>query len=544
MTKITQKLLVSLMALLSLSCHASDIDNRQLYKELDRAIAHSSTYVKERELSIDALRKTYYQADGTEAKYQAARNLATSFDSFQADSVIYYLDKAKEYAHKNNRQDLVNFCNEQKALLMMSSGFTWEAYQILTQIDIHTLKSKLDFHNYYETKYRFLLKFSEEAIDTEKYQKMANDALDSMFLYIDKGKEPFLYKMQLAIKKGNMKEARRLINQWESSAKPGEREYAYVAYYQSLFARAFGKPSDVEYWLLQSAISDVKNAVMDQASLFKLVQILQKKGDYERAYRYIHFTWECTQKYNSKQRSKKMIPLLASIDANNQILINKRNLYLRLSIILLGALFIMVLCLAYFLNVQRKKLSAARASLKNSNEKLANLNERLRKGNEELFESNRIKEEYIGQFLNICGQYVDKLDNYRKLVNRYLKEGKAKELFTLSKSTELKEKELEELFSNFDSIFLFLFPNFVEEYNQLLKPEARIQLKEKGHLNSELRIFALMRLGIKDSKKIANFMHFSVNTIYNYRVKVRANSLDTDVDIEENIQKICTNKIP
>ena len=114
--------------------------------------------------------------------------------------------------------------------------------------------------------------------------------------------------------------------------------------------------------------------------------------------------------------------------------------------------------------------------------------------------------------MSLCSQYIDKLDNYRKMVNKKMKNKELDDLYQISKSTELKEKELEELYENFDTVFLHLFPNFIDDFNALLLPEVQVQPKE-NRLTTDIRIFALIRLGIEDSSKIAEFLHYSVNTI-------------------------------
>ena len=138
--------------------------------------------------------------------------------------------------------------------------------------------------------------------------------------------------------------------------------------------------------------------------------------------------------------------------------------------------------------------------------------------------------------MSLCSQYIDKLDNYRKMVNKKMKNKELDELFQLSKSTELKERELEELLQNFDSVFLHLFPHFVSDFNALLQPEMQIHPKDENRLVTEIRIFALIRLGIEDSSKIAEFLHYSVNTIYNYRARIKNGALDNRESFERRVK--------
>ena len=153
-------------------------------------------------------------------------------------------------------------------------------------------------------------------------------------------------------------------------------------------------------------------------------------------------------------------------------------------------------------------------------------------------DSNRVKDEYIGKFLSICSDYIDKLDNYRIKVNRKLKAGQQSDLLRMTGSDQLKEDELKELFDNFDDVFLRLFPSFVEDFNALLKPGEEIVPTEKNRLNTDLRIFALIRLGIEESSKIAEFLRYSPNSIYAYRARINNKAAGNRDEFERLVKEI------
>ena len=239
--------------------------------------------------------------------------------------------------------------------------------------------------------------------------------------------------------------------------------------------------------------------------------------------------------------------------------IKERNEKLRTFVIVISVLSVLLLIGVFYVNHQRKKLSMARNQMKiinnqlkelndelstvndnldKSNHDLSVVNEKLSHSNSRLNESNRVKEEYIGRFLSLCSIYIDKLDGFRKQVNKKMKNNEMEQLFQLTKSLDFREKELTELYSNFDDAFLHLFPNFVEEFNALLKEDSKITITDVNILTTELRIFALIRLGIDDSSKIADFLHYSVNTIYNYRARVKNNAKDNREDFERRVRSI------
>jgi hypothetical protein len=174
------------------------------------------------------------------------------------------------------------------------------------------------------------------------------------------------------------------------------------------------------------------------------------------------------------------------------------------------------------------------------NEKLHNMNNTLKKINFEITEANHIKEEYIGYFLNQCSKYIEKLDEYRKMVNKKIQDKQIESLYKTTRNNSLKDDEMEELFINFDTMFMHLFPNFIEKFNSLLLDDEHIILKKGEVLNTELRIYALIRLGIDDSSKIANFLGYSINTIYNYRAKIKNKAKISREDFEWTVRKIGT----
>jgi type II secretory pathway pseudopilin PulG len=307
---------------------------------------------------------------------------------------------------------------------------------------------------------------------------------------------------------------------------------------------------EMRYWLSQSALSDIRHAVMDQASLLQLAEILNDEGDLDRSYKYIRFTWDCNNRFNTRMRSWQITPILNVIENNYQKAVSRNTKVLWTSVVVVSILALLLLGVLLFLHRRNKQLDAARNALKSSNaqlsalntqlsaqkDELSTLNGQLSMVNSQLSETNRVKEEYIGRFMSLCSQYIDKLDDYRKMVNKKMKNKELDELFRLSKSTELKEHELEELLQNFDSVFLHLFPNFVDDFNALLQPEMQIHPKEENRLATEIRIFALIRLGIEDSSKIAEFLHYSVNTIYNYRARIKNGALDNRESFERRVK--------
>ena len=294
------------------------------------------------------------------------------------------------------------------------------------------------------------------------------------------------------------------------------------------------------------AISDIRSAIKDHASLWMLAQLLYEDGDMERAYQYMRFSWNATKFYNARLRSWQSADVLSLIDKTYQAMIEKQNDRLQQNLLLITALLVLLIVALGYIYRQMKKLADARNHLQVANKQLNGLNEELRQMNSclsstniELSESNQIKEEYIARFIKLCSTYINRLDAYRRMVNKKVSAGQIAELLKITRSQDALDEELEELYANFDTAFLHLFPNFVGKFNDLLQENEQILPKKGELLNTELRIFALIRLGIEDSSQIAEFLRYSVNTIYNYRAKVRNKARGSREDFDDLVRKIC-----
>ena len=298
-------------------------------------------------------------------------------------------------------------------------------------------------------------------------------------------------------------------------------------------------------YLCLSAIADIRSAIKDHASLWTLAELLYEDGNIERAYQYMRFSWNATKFYNARLRSWQSSGVLSLIDKTYQAMIEKQNKRLQMYLLLITGLLVLLITALGYIYSQMKKLSDARNHLQLANGQLNALNEELRQMNDcltsanvELSESNQIKEEYIARFIKLCSTYIDRLDAYRRMVNKKIAGGKVAELLKITRSQDALEEELVELYVNFDTAFLHLFPDFVKKFNDLLQENGRIVLKKDELLNTELRIYALIRLGIEDSSQIAEFLRYSVNTIYNYRAKVRNKARVSRDDFEDMVRKI------
>ncbi len=547
-----RRVLTIIMTLLSVVAIAQNDDIRSLLQQIDEAIEQSPQTVSSYEQQIEETRRQYRQTHQPEEKYQLAFRLYEQYKSFMNDSALHYLNEAEIQAARQGKSAEVGNCRALKAFQYSTVGYYNEALAFLKSIDKQQLDS-IGLRNYYQSQmhvYGELGYYSIIPSMKEQYFKLQTTYRDSLFTLIDHQDQDYLmYRIQELNSRGNKEEARKISDQWIRQVSPDSRDYAIACYYRWLSSE---EPEESMYWVAQSGLSDVSHGVMDQAALLSLAELLNDKGDLDRSYRYIRFTWDCNNRFNTRMRSWQITPILNVIEKNYQKAVERNTKGLTMSIVAVSALALLLLIALFIVHRRREQLASARNALHESNaqlstvnaqlsaqkDELSALNAQLSTLNSQLTESNRVKEEYIGRFMSLCAQYIDKLDNYRKMVNRKMKNKELDELFQISKSTELKEKELEELYENFDTVFLHLFPNFVDGFNALLQPEMRIHPKGENRLTTDIRIFALIRLGFEDSSKIAEFLHYSVNTIYNYRARIKNGALGNREEFETRVKML------
>lgn len=534
------------------SSFAQNKNIKDLYEQLDQAIEQSQYYINQKESRITKIKKQSRQGHPPPQLLTAYYKLYEEYQTYKSDSSIYYIHQAIDLAKRNNMKSDITKLRSLLALQYSTSGAFTEALHVLQSIDKKTLNNS-NKKDYYIAFYHVYgeLGFTNINIDTELSQEFYSKQdcyRDTLFSILSPNSEDYLMRKEVLLTSQNkLKEALKINDIRLSKCKKGSHEYGIVAYYRYLIYRSLKDEDMVKYWLLQSAICDVKCAINDQASLWILAEILSKEKDVERSYKYINFSWKANKKFCTRIRSWQISPVLGTIDHNYQAELKKANHRLIFAIICVSLLVIALALLTFYVNKQKSYLSNARNELKKTNTQLEELNNKLsstngmlKASNDKLNESNGVKEEYIGQFLGVCSHYIDKLDKMRLNVNKMVKNKQYNELYSMTKSSEVKEQELEELYANFDKVFLNLFPNFVEDLNGLLKEECQIHLSSPNKLSAIVRVFALIRLGIDDSTKIAEFLHYAVNTIYNYRAKLRNGALNDRNEFEKKVRELGT----
>lgn len=551
-----KELLLCLLLVITNTMLADEKLNLEAYcQQIDHAIAHSADYVAAHEKKISETKRALAFETTPKNKYQINFQLYELYRAFVSDSAMYHLTECIKLADQLGDASGAVKCRALMAIRCSNIGMYDEALNTLDSIHpvgIDTLSLGI-YYEAYNNVYSELAYYTRLAHMKQTYQAKADHYKQLMMDILPPTYETrFLRLEQEAQGEGDLEKGMRINDAWLKTVEPGSHPYAMVALYRYIEYKLRGDKPQMMHWLVESVLADIRNAAMDQGSMWELANELMLNGDIDKASSYISFTSDCANRYGSRQRNWQIAPLLTTIAKNYKTKSEHTTNQLRMLLVAISLLLLLLLGVLFFLRRRNLQLDAARMALKGKNDELATansqlatqteelstLNSQLSSLNSQLSESNRVKEEYIGRFMSLCSQYIDKLDDYRKMVNKKMKNKELEDLFRMSKSTELKEKELEELYQNFDSVFLHLFPNFVNDFNALLQDDMQVHPKEENRLTTEIRIFALIRLGIEDSSKIAEFLHYSVNTIYNYRARIKNGALDNRESFERRIKQL------
>lgn len=523
-------------------------DNDELYERLDSVIAHRKDYYAQKDKKIEQIKLGSAYVTDNEGKLQMYERLVNEYSPYIYDSAKVYTQKGIDLARQTNDTDCCNKFEIIKARLLVFRGFYVEAKEILDNIEVPPTDRRLNYlYSSAQSALYFNLKLSTR--DTEyspRYDRLFHKYMDNALLYSQQKDAQYYYMkgVQLAYSNGKIKDIEACFNKAMSQLEPDSRLYGMAAYVMSKVYGSHHQPEKQERYLLLAAISDIMSATNESMALQEVALRLYKH-DVRKAQRYINVSLNDANVFSSRLRRVELYSNLHTIiSAYNQKLenIGKWHIVITLSIIVL----LVVIALA-MLRIKRKNgllknneknLKAQAEELSATNSKQKEANDELAKSNDDLEQTNAKREYMAKAYISLCYQYIEKLESQRKMVIRKIKANQQKELLSILSSSKRTAEENHTFFSQFDSIFLSLYPTFVKELNTLLTPEAQVELKENNELTPSLRVAALIRLGITESSMIAGILSYSPQTIYNYRSALKNGAIDKD-SFEENLQRLC-----
>ncbi len=528
MMKILVLLVVSLLANIAIAQPKID----SLFRELDDAIANRDTFAEQKNNRVRDL-KLKLQRTPRNGQYPVIAEIYEEYKSFIYDSAFAYAQKLQRVARSLQNPELISDSKIKMGFILVSSGLFNEALDTLRKIRTTTLPVNLKIEYYHlmaRTCYD-LADFSRDRFYGEQYAERAGRFVDSASVFLTKSDVNFYVLQGLNhLHYHKMKEAQTAYETIIQKFKLSDQEFAVAASTLSFIDYFSGNKLRAKELIVSAAIADIRSATKETTATMKLAELLFEEGDIEKAYKYIKIASQDAEFYGARQRKVQVAAVYPVIEARQLGIVESKRKMLLVYSSLITLLTVSVIGFSFVIYKQYKKLQVARKKISEANDSLTETNHQLQ-------DANKIKEEYIWYYFNTTAEYITKLDALKKTLELKLMTKKLEDLKFAVDSINIK-RERDELYHNFDRIFLKLFPDFVTIFNSLLKEEDRLTPKEGHLLNTELRIFALIRMGIHDHERIAKILDYSVTTIYTYKTRIRNKSIVENDEFERRIMAI------
>lgn len=544
------------------SKHALE-ENRKLLHSLDSLLEQQDLFVRVKEERIQQLKMQYSRVKDVKELYAMNRMIYLEYRVYDADSALHYINKNIQLAQQTNNRTWEVVSLLEQSFVLTSSGLLTEALKAVSDIRPEELPQNLrsEYFGRLCTLYSRLRDYSSENFQLSEYYNDLQKAFrDSVYLTATPDELRYWNcRAWLYLGTPEIEPVKQAFEENKQTLSNDSRKYSIATYNLSAIYRSENNESKYLENLILSAMADIRSVNGDIGSLQEIAEYLFKHGEIDRAYNYILYCSQKAMLFHNRVRIVKMSHLQNQIYKAYQEQSRTQQKRLQASLIAVSFLFLVLIGAFLFIRKQMRRLKEANLKLDSTNQKLSvnmdalstahqrleevnmqlkDLNTQLQEVNDQLRESNYVKEEYIGYVFNICSTYISKLEEFRKNINRKLKVGQIEDVKAMTDSSATASNELKEFYQNFDTIFLHLYPDFVGDFNALLLPEERIELKESELLNTELRIHALIRLGITDSVKIADFLHCSAQTVYNNRLRTRNKSIIPKEDFINAVKKL------
>lgn len=501
------------------------------FKELDKAIEQSARFDKQKENKISTLKQSLRSATGIDL-FNTYQKIYEEYKVFNYDSAYHYAQPQLNLASELKNAELVNCSRIKLSFILLSAGLFKEAFDSLQIIQPNSLdnKCKTGYYTLFARCYYDLADYTNDQYHSPDYDIRGNRLLDSALLYQTDSFDIAYYKGLRNIRAGKIDVAKSYLKKLIDDPNLTLHQQALATSTVSDIYIQKNQPDTAIFLLVRAAIADIQSSTKETSAIFNLSTLLFKKGDLKEASTYIEKAVKDAVSYGARQRKVQMSAILPLIEGEKIARVENEKRTVTLYAIVVTLLLLLLIYLTYVVARQIKKLKIAQSALTEANIEQQAINAKL-------IEANRIKEEYIGFFFNANTAFYDKMERFKKKAEQKLADRKPEEVLFLVNNLNIKQ-ERDDLLKKFDTIFLKIFPHFIDSYNSLFKEEDRTQLKENEVLNTEIRIFAIIRLGIHDNDKIANILGYTVNTINTYKTKIKNRSFVSNDQFEDRIMEI------
>lgn len=501
------------------------------FPDLDDAIERSEQYDKAKEKTILNIKKAGQNAVGVSLMDNYGK-LYEEYKVFNYDSAYVYAQKQLTLAAQLNNNTLITCSRIKLSFILISAGLFKEALDTLTVIPVATMEAKCKMHYYtlLARCYYDLADYTADSYHSPQYNNIGNRFLDSALHYQTSGFDIVYYNGLRNIRAGKIEAARGYLEKLIHDKQLTLHQQALAKSTMSDIYIQKGQTDSAIQLLVEAAIADIQSSTKETSAIFNLSNILFKQGDLKNASTYIEKAVKDAVAYGARQRKVQMSAILPLIEGERLTRVENEKKTVITYAIVVTLLLLLLIYMTLVIARQIKKLKIAQMALTAAHLEQQEMNTKL-------VEANKIKEEYIGFFFNVNTAFYDKIERFKKNAEQKIVDRKLEEVQYLVNSLNVKQ-EREALLKNFDMIFLKIFPHFIEQYNALFKVADQTLLKEGEVLNTDLRIFALIRLGIHDNDKIANVLGYSINTINTYKTKIKNRSIVSNEQFEERIMAI------
>lgn len=512
----------------------------KLYHTLDSLVEHQPNIIQEKQKKIKVIRDGLSDHKLTDSdRFRIQERLYNEYMAFKYDSAHLYATNNIALAAKMGDIHKLQQSKLRLVHILSVTGLFGKAHEVLDSIDKSQLnKEELIEYNREQNDVRLFE--SEFAADSPYYDEYFDSSLAYRKTITELAEEGSLNqvfaKATYIAEQGQYAKAAIMLEDYLKKLKSGDRNYSILTSTLAFIYEKMKKPTQQEYYLLLSSISDLRGAIRENNSMRELAMVLFEKGDYNRAFIYMNVSLNDAIFYGTRLRNLQVGQLSPKVvKAYQQMMIEESHRNKIWLGIVSVASFLLAICLVYIIKIRKRQQENAKR-IERINKELSMNIEKAERAGILMTESNRIKDEYIGRFMELSSSLIDRADSQRKLENRLARDKKLTELYAELKSSKYINDCVSDFYNSFDTAFLNIYPTFTDEVNKLLSNGYTIVPKEEK-LTTELRILALIRLGITDNQKIASILRSSITTIYTYRSKLKAKAIDRNT-FEDKIKMI------
>ena len=521
-------------------------DNATLLGRLDGMLDQASALHQKKQIKMELIKKNAENAADAYSRLYFLDDLYEEYHAYQFDSAMIYVDKLVTLADAVNDKYYSTLGRINKAELLAMGSLYPEALATLDDIQgIDQMEMDMRFKYYfvYFKVYQLWSNYCEDHTYAPRYYKYAVDNLAKAYSFLTPKNPYYDYFMgeYYVFVKPDKKKAQQYYIKVLKRLSEDNRYYAMAAFALANSYSAQGNWDKYEEYIIKATISDLSSCTRETMAMQELAMYLYEHDpdNISRAERYINYTLGDAQAFHNRLRIMEISKKLPLIVSAYHETVNAQNRYLRIGLVSISILLVVLLVLAYFFFRQNRQLSSNKKELSKSNGKLSSLNDKLMELNGLLLNTNTRREQLAKLYIDLCAQYIDKLGKFEVLVQRKIKANQIKDLLSMASSTRLSEEDAATFMNRFDHAFLNLYPSFIKELNGLLKDDEQVVVKQPNTMTTQLRMFALMRLGVMESSEIAALLFYTPRTIYNYRSSFKTKAKNPET-FEEDVVKLCT----